>query len=269
MIASLLSLAAALGAASPPKASIHSVFSTDDYPADAVRKRQQGIVGVRISVDETGGVSRCTIAKSSGVPILDSTTCDILRTRVHYEPARDRTGRAITGSDRVKIKWVLPTGDNVPVADNYTRFSFDLSAEGAASHCVPEFNGKPGDPSQCSATLANYEKIDSDTRKDFITYGRKLAFLDGYILGRDEVGSLLTSIAGGGHIEGFTRSLTINARGKVTRCELALYDWEFPSDKSGGPCNEARKTQFEALSETDPNQGDRNLTLISAVIISN
>lgn len=50
-----------------------------DYPAEAKRARQQGVVTVRFTVDRRGNVSAEGIKRSSGSDILDSATLALLR----------------------------------------------------------------------------------------------------------------------------------------------------------------------------------------------
>jgi TonB family protein len=81
-----------------PRGDIRAVFSNDDYPAAALAKGEQGTVEARLSIDETGRVSGCTILQSSGSRSLDDATCSILERRARFYPARDSQGRAIASS---------------------------------------------------------------------------------------------------------------------------------------------------------------------------
>jgi protein TonB len=72
---------------------IRNAFSKRDYPASARRLRQQGSVTYEFRVGPDGRVDRCRILVSSGVPVLDETTCRLLRERVRLIPARDRDGK--------------------------------------------------------------------------------------------------------------------------------------------------------------------------------
>jgi protein TonB len=83
-----------LGARSS-KADLRTVFSADDYPADAQRNGEQGTVQATLAIDARGQVSGCTIVRSSGHASLDNATCDILQRRARFSPARDLSGDAI------------------------------------------------------------------------------------------------------------------------------------------------------------------------------
>lgn len=87
---------------------LHSLFSTDDYPASSLRNNEQGTTGVRITVGTDGRVADCQVTQSSGSSALDSATCSIIRRRAKYTPAKNDDGSAAMGSDSVRIKWVVP-----------------------------------------------------------------------------------------------------------------------------------------------------------------
>lgn len=55
-----------------------------DYPADAFRSGQQGTVRILVTVDASGRPIACKVARSSGVPSLDSATCTAMMTRGRF-----------------------------------------------------------------------------------------------------------------------------------------------------------------------------------------
>ena len=113
--AGLLPDAKAAGARVPAQrahADLASYFSDADYPAEALRRREQGDAAYVLDVDATGRVSACRIIGSSGSAILDETTCRILRERARFTPARDRRGRAVPDRVSARTHWVLPQADS-------------------------------------------------------------------------------------------------------------------------------------------------------------
>ena len=90
------------------KANLPALFSTDDYPAAAIRNEEQGTVAFRLSINRRGRVDRCDIVSSSGSKTLDRATCAILENRARYQPARDARGKRIADEDTGQIRWVLP-----------------------------------------------------------------------------------------------------------------------------------------------------------------
>ena len=271
MSALLFWFAAAAASAAPAIATpqLYELFTTDDYPAAALRRGEHGTVGARMKIDASGAVIDCTIARSSGSALLDATTCAVIRARAHYSQLADQAAGAPVRTDRVRIKWVIPSDDRLPVIDGYARYTFEFVANGTLSNCVPEFNGKPWETTHCDAMAQNFQTFDSSARELFASEGKKVAFIDGYVVGRDTDGSLLTSFARGGHVHGLTTSLTIDEHGFVSQCETIFYDWHLRPGEEDGPCKLARKDKFIPLAKRDANRAARSLTKISAVVVSN
>ena len=94
------------------KANLASYLSDADYPDAAIRRGEQGTVQFRLDVDATGHVARCIVIGSSGSAILDDATCRIMIERAHFQPARDRRGRAVPDQVTNRTRWVLPDDDN-------------------------------------------------------------------------------------------------------------------------------------------------------------
>lgn len=94
--------------AAKARGSLPGLFSTDDYPQDAIRNEQQGTTAVRLTIGTDGRVVGCTVTASSGSPSLDNATCRIIRSRARYTPAKDQAGNPIQDTDSARIRWVLP-----------------------------------------------------------------------------------------------------------------------------------------------------------------
>jgi len=100
------------GHSAPPtqraKADLVPLFSTDDYPIDAIRHEEQGTVAFNLSINRRGKVTKCKVVSSSGSDALDETTCDILESRARFEPARDAEGQRVADEYSGRIRWELP-----------------------------------------------------------------------------------------------------------------------------------------------------------------
>jgi protein TonB len=90
------------------KGSLPSLFSTDDYPQSSIRNEEQGTTAVRLTISTDGRVTDCSITQSAGSTALDNATCNIIRRRARYTPAKDQAGNPITGTDSARIRWELP-----------------------------------------------------------------------------------------------------------------------------------------------------------------
>jgi len=78
------------------KGDLRTLFSPDDYPASAQAAGAEGTARATLTIGTDGRVVSCNITQSSGNSSLDSATCNILRRRAKFVPARDSNGNATT-----------------------------------------------------------------------------------------------------------------------------------------------------------------------------
>jgi protein TonB len=86
---------------------MHRLISAEDYPAAALKADEEGRVGYRLEIDRDGRVSLCTIVSSSGSAALDAATCNLVKSRALFEPARDSKGRRVADSAVGRVVWAL------------------------------------------------------------------------------------------------------------------------------------------------------------------
>jgi hypothetical protein len=77
------------------KGNVRALFSSDDYPQEAVQRNQAGDSQFLLLVDEKGAVAGCHVLKASGVPILDAMGCQVIRQRAKFTPAYDAQGKPV------------------------------------------------------------------------------------------------------------------------------------------------------------------------------
>lgn len=78
------------------------------YPDAAMKAGQQGKVEYRLTISAAGGVTSCTITRSSGFPALDAGTCEILRSpKVIFQPGRNSSGQPAESTYVSSINWRL------------------------------------------------------------------------------------------------------------------------------------------------------------------
>jgi protein TonB len=75
---------------------LRTLFSADDYPAAAQAAGAEGTAQATLTIGPTGQVVGCNLIRSTGNSALDSATCNILRRRAKFTPARDSNGQATT-----------------------------------------------------------------------------------------------------------------------------------------------------------------------------
>lgn len=123
------------------------------FPADAAIPRgvsRQPTYRARITA--AGSVAGCTILESSGSPEADAATCEAVRTRGRFLPARDAAGTAIDADVLVRSPWptlpssaprqswvsdtAYPMRARAKRMQGTTEFAVDVSPDGRAHHCT-------------------------------------------------------------------------------------------------------------------------------------
>jgi len=90
------------------KGDLRTLFSGDDYPASAQAAGAEGTARATLTISATGQVVGCNITQSTGNSALDSATCNILRRRAKFTPARDSNGNPTTDTVQTpSIVWRL------------------------------------------------------------------------------------------------------------------------------------------------------------------
>jgi TonB family protein len=74
---------------------LRSIFSSDDYPREAMKRWQQGKGQYLLLVDENGQVAGCQVLLATGVPILDAQACSVIERRAKFTPALDKNGKPV------------------------------------------------------------------------------------------------------------------------------------------------------------------------------
>ena len=78
-----------------------------DYPRPAARAKVGGEVEVRFTIETTGRVSGCRVARTSGDPSLDAATCRLIEKRFRFKPATDGRGTPIASQYGWRQSWWL------------------------------------------------------------------------------------------------------------------------------------------------------------------
>jgi protein TonB len=87
---------------------VRTLFSADDYPASAQAAGAEGTAQAQLTIGADGRVVGCNLIKSTGNGALDSATCNILRRRAKFTPARDSNGNPTTDTYTTPpIRWQL------------------------------------------------------------------------------------------------------------------------------------------------------------------
>jgi TonB family protein len=111
-------------------------ITTEDYPAKAVRGSWHGKTSYELRIKADGTVDECSITQSSGHPILDKKTCELLKKRARFIPPKDNHGNAMPSTYRSALTWGLPQeadGRNIVVT---------FRKQDGVTACIIEVSGR-------------------------------------------------------------------------------------------------------------------------------
>jgi periplasmic protein TonB len=77
------------------------------YPPRALAAREEGAVGFKIAIDTKGAVTQCEVTHSSGHPLLDQETCNLLTLHADFGPEQGLSGSQVRTREGT-IAWKLP-----------------------------------------------------------------------------------------------------------------------------------------------------------------
>jgi TonB family protein len=77
------------------------------YPKRALEAREEGAVGFKVTIDGKGSVASCEITHSSGHPLLDQETCNLITLHAEFKPQEGLSGSQARTSEGI-ITWRLP-----------------------------------------------------------------------------------------------------------------------------------------------------------------
>lgn len=78
-----------------PFGDVRSIFTSDDFPAEAMHYDQEGASQFLLLIDERGKVAGCHVVRTSGVPVFDVMGCSVIQKRATFRPATDAHGRPV------------------------------------------------------------------------------------------------------------------------------------------------------------------------------
>lgn len=248
-------------------ANLVSLFSTDDYPREAIRNGEEGTVAVTLTVDAEGKVADCVVDVSSGSPSLDVATCRILWTRAKFTPARDAKGQPVQDTFHQRIRWELPEGNPASMEEEFSRMIVAVNAERAIVGCRIEKGPSPQAQSPpCPADIEIMEDYISSA-PDWIPFaGREIVFETQQRVGDPDGGAELGERPGEFQLLVARLNMTIDAAGKVKSCSRESWG-PMRSKDANFTCDFAQRWQFEALPKKETNRTDRLLTIVNAAYL--
>lgn len=143
-------------------------LTPDDYPKASLRADEEGIVLIAVNVDVEGKPVGCTIAQSSGHPLLDERTCQVAMERASFRPARDKQGKAVASVWRSSpIVWRIPRFDpaDFPPEQSYFAVTLQIAADGNFGECTIDKSGNIDVADACGEAKARHAKQVKDLAK--------------------------------------------------------------------------------------------------------
>ena len=245
----------------PLNGSLQGLFTSDDYPANALDRDDQGQVGIVIRTDPKGAISDCVVEETSKSEDLDKQTCDVIRKRAKFKPALNKQGRAVTGEYRARIHWQIE--DEITPSDPWAvRTVVNFTPDGRPLSCHMEFDGaralQPGTgPASCDAEAE-------------LGAPPKVADLPGAIgtvvmEQRFQIGRVqATPVAPGDFLVGRqVLSLDVDADGKLTSCKVVAIAGP---DPGSDPCSQVEK-QYSLHKGRDEKPAPFNATEIFTIYV--
>lgn len=244
--------------ASRAKGSLVGLFSSDDYPNEALRKNETGTVSVQLTIDPDGRVSDCQIKLSALSPSLDAATCRVLSERARFEPARNRAGRAVTDKYSQRITWKIPAADAEPVGGIDFRVVVGEHADGRPDcRILPDKNVVP------DATFC--ENAREQARKGLARIGRSLSVPYRAVMTfQTLLGDQVPSVSDPSSTVRSAARLRINEAGHVTGCQ-PLVKASLNGDDGTDLCIHADAQGYERLPATVKNRSDRMMLMIRSL----
>ena len=242
------------------KGSLVGLFSAEDYPNDALRRGDEGTVGVRLTIGTDGRTSRCAVTASSHSPSLDAATCRILTERAGFAPARDRRGKPTIDHYSQRITWRIPAAPPILFADTTQALVMMVPVSGEPA-CTLHSTGAQAptiSKADCARMLPNWKSFLSILAIDFVAPYRISA------LDEMRLGDLLPATPDPQRTIRGGAALTIDPEGKISDCR-PIAALSLNGDDGASLCDGKREMRFPALPATDKLRAPRTLTMIRSL----
>jgi TonB family protein len=104
-----------------------------DYPLEAWRRREEGVVQYDLAIDAQGQVAGCKITYSTATPDLEAATCRLLSERARFKPAEGEDGNPRASVYPGEMTWQLREPEYT--APFTVKVAFTLDERGMQRNC--------------------------------------------------------------------------------------------------------------------------------------
>ncbi len=91
-----------------PKSNPGYWLASSDYPLDSLAKGEQAIIRFRLMVDAAGQPTQCAVQAAIARGDFARITCDLLKRRARFQPAKASDGQAISSYYVNSVRWIIP-----------------------------------------------------------------------------------------------------------------------------------------------------------------
>lgn len=96
---------------------------------------EHGSVRVHVAISPEGRATDCQVIRSSGTASLDTSACQMVVQQSKWEPPKDQSGRAVSGSAEMTLHFIMPhvpqTDSDLPIGPHDARILYSPSRDAA------------------------------------------------------------------------------------------------------------------------------------------
>ena len=135
------------------------------YPPRALAAREQGLVGFTVKLDKDGQPTECQVTHSSGHPLLDQETCQLITLHVVFKPTGAASGSQVSTHQGV-INWQLPSSGPLAAAAPPKSVKVANAPEKVVCKRVPKTGSNVATERVCM-TRRDWQTSSEDSRREF------------------------------------------------------------------------------------------------------
>ncbi len=136
-----------------------------NYPPRALAAREQGMVGFLVRLDSKGQPTQCQVTHSSGYPLLDQETCQLITLHAVFKPAAGLSQSQISTHQGV-VNWRLPGATAAAPAAAPKPVRVADAPDKLVCKRVPRTGSNVGTERVC-LRKSDWAKAADETRKDW------------------------------------------------------------------------------------------------------
>ena len=132
------------------------------YPPRALAAREEGLVGFMVEIESSGSPTRCTITHTSGHPLLDLETCQLIMMHATFNrpagssPSQKRSYEGV-------VNWKLPNAPQIAAPVPPKAIAETTAPEQLVCKRIPRTGSIAGFERKCMSK-SDWERASSESR---------------------------------------------------------------------------------------------------------